>query len=181
MVTPTYYILFTSATLVSSFILYQGLKASAISLITMVLGFLVTCLGITLLQMSKIDPKNLENSHLDRRSTMLMKASRSYTDDTEKNEITGMEEPGMDALRGGFGAVGSIIRARTASRRLSSASSLGPHGGSASSGGGIRSRETSGVYTMEPLPGGIQRYSREFLIHWTDPLRCRLPFSNINH
>lgn len=151
MVTPTYYIMFTSATLISSFILYQGLKSSAVSLITMVLGFLVTCLGITLLQMSKIDPKKLDGA-LDRRSTMLMQASKNYTEDAEKNEITNMEEPGMDALRGGFGAVGSIIRARSVSRRLSNASSL-------SNQWQTRSRATSSVHPMEQLPEGIPRYS----------------------
>lgn len=152
MVTPTYYIMFTSATLISSFILYQGLKSSAVSLITMVLGFLVTCLGITLLQMSKIDPKKLDGS-LDRRSTMLMQASKSFTEDTEKNEITNMEEPGMDALRGGFGAVGSIIRARSVSRRLSNASSLSNLQWQS------RSRATSNVHPMEQLPEGMPRYS----------------------
>ncbi|GFZ51023.1 hypothetical protein JCM24511_08781 [Saitozyma sp. JCM 24511] len=121
MVVPVYFCFFTSATLVTSFILYQGLKASAVSLITMVLGFLIICLGITLLQMSKVDPKQL--SKLDRRSTMLLEAGRHGTEAEEKGDVTAMEDPGMDALRGGFGAVGSIIRARSVSRRLSSASS----------------------------------------------------------
>jgi hypothetical protein len=54
MVVPVYFCFFSSATLITSFILYQGLKASAVALITMVLGFLTTCLGITLLQMSLV-------------------------------------------------------------------------------------------------------------------------------
>ncbi|WVQ75659.1 hypothetical protein IAR50_005288 [Cryptococcus sp. DSM 104548] len=127
MVVPVYFCFFSSATLVTSFILYQGLKASAVTLITMVLGFLVTCLGITLLQLSKVDPTALENK-LDRRSTMLMEASRHPTEDVEKGDVAGMEDPGMDALRGGFGAVGSIIRARSVSRRLSSGSTLSAGG-----------------------------------------------------
>ena len=112
----------STATLISSFILYQGLKASAITLITMVLGFSVICLGITLLQMSKVDPKQLTG--LDRKSTMLFEAAHHPTEEAEKGEVSAMEDPGMDALRGGFGAVGSIIRARSMSRRMSSASSL---------------------------------------------------------
>ncbi|WVQ83683.1 hypothetical protein IAT38_005826 [Cryptococcus sp. DSM 104549] len=123
MVVPVYFCFFSSATLVTSFILYQGLKASAVTLITMVLGFLVTCLGITLLQLSKVDPEQLDTK-LDRRSTMLMQASRHQTEDAEKGEVSAYEDPGMDALRGGFGAVGSIIRARSVSRRLSNASTL---------------------------------------------------------
>ncbi|ODN77443.1 hypothetical protein L202_04621 [Cryptococcus amylolentus CBS 6039] len=133
MVVPVYFCFFSSATLITSFILYQGLKASAVTLITMVLGFLVTCLGITLLQLSKVDPEALE-SKLDRRSTMLMEASRHQTGDVEKGDVVGMEDPGMDALRGGFGAVGSIIRARSVSRRLSSGSTLS-NGGKYGAGG----------------------------------------------
>ncbi|KAK4688681.1 magnesium transporter, partial [Tremellales sp. Uapishka_1] len=138
MVVPFYFCFFSSATLVTSFILYQGLKASAVDLITMVLGFFVICLGITLLQMSKVDPKKLTG--LDRRSTMLLSADRP-TEEAEKGEVMALEDrehglsisralssnaqaAGMDALRGGFGAVGSIIRARSVSRRLSNASSL---------------------------------------------------------
>jgi hypothetical protein len=121
MVVPVYFCFFSSATLITSFILYQGLHASAVSLITMVLGFLTICLGITLLQMSKVDPKKLQS--LDRKSTMLFEAAQHPSEEAEKGEVTALEDPGMDALRGGFGAVGSIIRARSVSRRLSDASS----------------------------------------------------------
>ena len=82
--------------------------------------------------MSKIDPTQLS---LDRRSTLLLQAARAHTDSPatygqakiegdgeagEKSTII-VEDPGMDALRGSFGTVGSIIRARS-SRRLSQAS-----------------------------------------------------------
>ncbi|KAL7424519.1 hypothetical protein Q5752_000203 [Cryptotrichosporon argae] len=120
MVVPVYFCFFTSATMVTSFILYQGLKASAVTLITMVLGFLVTCLGITLLQLSKVDPVKLDG--LGRKSTLLLEAAHHATEAEEKGEVTALEDPGMDALRGGFGAVGSIIRARSISRRMSNAS-----------------------------------------------------------
>ncbi|BEI84542.1 hypothetical protein CcaverHIS002_0411460 [Cutaneotrichosporon cavernicola] len=123
MVVPVYFCYFTSATMVTSFILYKGLKAPALDLVTMVLAFLVTCFGITLLQMSKVDPKQL--SGLDRRTTMLLAASKHGTEAEEKGDVRAMEEPGMDALRGGFGAVGSIIRARSVSRRMSNASAGG--------------------------------------------------------
>jgi hypothetical protein len=122
MVVPVYFCYFSTATLITSFILYQGLKASAVTLITMVLGFLTTCLGITLLQMSKVDPNTL--TKLDRKSTILMQASRQHTEEAEKGHVSALEDPGMDALRSGFGAVGSIIRARSNSRRMSNASSL---------------------------------------------------------
>ena len=74
--------------------------------------------GITILQMSKVDPTQLNK--LDRRSTILLQVARKNTENTEKS-LSGSEDPGMDALRGSFGTVGSIIRARSA-RRLSQAS-----------------------------------------------------------
>ena len=61
--------------------------------------------------MSKVDPAQLKG--VDRKSTLLLQASRSHTERHEKNEITAVEEPGMDALRGSFGALGSMIRARS--------------------------------------------------------------------
>ncbi|KAF8590875.1 DUF803-domain-containing protein [Ramaria rubella] len=118
MVTPTYYVIFTGFTLVTTVVLYQGLKASAVQILTVVMGFLVICAGITILQMSKVDPTSLNK--LDRRSTLLLQASRRNTENAEKS-LSGNEDPGMDALRGSFGTVGSIIRARSA-RRLSQAS-----------------------------------------------------------
>lgn len=38
MVTPTYYVLFTFATLVTSIILFQGLDSTPIQIVTIVLG-----------------------------------------------------------------------------------------------------------------------------------------------
>jgi drug/metabolite transporter (DMT)-like permease len=121
MVTPTYYVIFTFFTLVTSIILYQGLKAPVVDIITIVMGFFVICAGIIILQMSKVDPQSLKK--LDRKSTILLEASRRNTELTEKS-ISGIEDPGMDALRGTFGAVGSIVRARSA-KRMSQMSSVG--------------------------------------------------------
>ena len=80
------------------------------------MAFLVICVGITILQMSKVDPASL--SKLDRRSTMLLQAARQQTELVDEKNIAAAEDPGMDTLRGSFGAIGSIIRARSA-RRLS--------------------------------------------------------------
>jgi len=141
MVTPTYYVIFTGFTLVTSVVLFQGLKATAVQILTVVMGFLVICAGITILQMSKVDPTKL--TKLDRRSTILLQASRSNTENTEKS-ISGAEDPGMDALRGSFGTVGSIIRARSA-RRLSQSSK------------GTRPRQGAGLPVIgSPMP--LQRH-----------------------
>ncbi|KAG0242390.1 hypothetical protein BGW41_004401 [Actinomortierella wolfii] len=64
MVTPIYYVLFTSATIVASIILFQGFSASFGSIVTVVMGFLVICAGIILLQTSKIDSKTGHGSSM---------------------------------------------------------------------------------------------------------------------
>lgn len=115
----TYYVLFTFATLVTSIILFQGLEASAVEIVTIVLGFLTICAGITLLQLSKIDPDDLtdkEGAGIDRNTTLLIRASRSQIGH-EKGMATGVEDPGIDSIRGGLGVIGSIVRARS-SRRI---------------------------------------------------------------
>ncbi|KAI0828855.1 DUF803-domain-containing protein [Trametes gibbosa] len=78
MVTPTYYVTFTFCTLVTSVILYQGLKASASQIITIVLAFAVICTGIIILQMTKVDPRTLAN--VDERTTLLLEAARQEVD-----------------------------------------------------------------------------------------------------
>ena len=53
LVTPTYYVFFTSSTIVTSAILFQGFKGTVTSIITVILGFLQICAGVVLLQLSK--------------------------------------------------------------------------------------------------------------------------------
>ncbi|OCH88651.1 DUF803-domain-containing protein [Obba rivulosa] len=122
MVTPTYYVIFTFFSMLTTIVLFQGLKAPAMQIITIVMGFFVICLGIVILQLSKVDPNELKIPGLDRRSTVLLQATRAHTmSDLDEKGLSAVEDPGMDALRGSFGTVGSIIRARSA-RRLSMSS-----------------------------------------------------------
>ncbi|KAH9961547.1 magnesium transporter NIPA-domain-containing protein [Russula dissimulans] len=114
----------------------QGPKASAGQILTIVMAFLVICVGITILQMSKIDPTEFKS--LDRRSTILFQAARKNTEAVEEKSLSAVEEPGIDALRGSFGTVGSIIRARSArhmSQSSATSSRIGAvgHSGPASS------------------------------------------------
>ncbi|KAI1793174.1 DUF803-domain-containing protein [Ganoderma leucocontextum] len=85
MVTPTYYVTFTFCTLVTSVILYQGLKASASQIITVVLAFAVICTGIIILQMTKIDPRQLAN--VDEHTTLLLEAARQEADPLAAHEL----------------------------------------------------------------------------------------------
>ncbi|SCZ89664.1 BZ3500_MvSof-1268-A1-R1_Chr9g10536 [Microbotryum saponariae] len=116
MVTPTYYVLFTGCTLITASILNQGFEASPVDIVTVVMGFLVICCGIILLQLSKVDPVDVAEK-LDRRSTILFTGGRSRAN-TMQEKVLEMEEPGMDALRGSFGAFGSIHRAVSARRSM---------------------------------------------------------------
>ncbi|KAJ7646491.1 magnesium transporter NIPA-domain-containing protein [Roridomyces roridus] len=152
MVTPTYYVIFTFFSILTTIVLFKGMKAPPSAIITLVMGFLVICVGITILQMSKIDPTHL--SKLDRRSTILLQAAREQTESLEEKGAHGIEDPGIDALRS-FGTVGSIIRARS-SRRMSQSSTFSnrPPGAAAPF-----DRTRPGNSTNPRLPSaGIQLY-----------------------
>ncbi|KAH9913320.1 DUF803-domain-containing protein [Epithele typhae] len=83
--TPTYYVTFTFCTLVTSVILYQGLKASASEIITIVLAFVVICTGIVILQMTKVDPRKLSN--VDEHTTLLLQAARQEADPNVAHDV----------------------------------------------------------------------------------------------
>ncbi|KAG5336302.1 hypothetical protein C0989_012239 [Termitomyces sp. Mn162] len=106
-------------------VLFRGLKSSVDRIITLVMGFFVICVGIIILQMSKIDPNSF--AKLDRRSTILLQAARSQTESVEEKDGLGIEDPGMDALRGSFGTLGSMIRARSARRMSQNSSHTAKH------------------------------------------------------
>ncbi|KAK4444886.1 putative non-imprinted in prader-willi angelman syndrome region protein 2 protein [Podospora aff. communis PSN243] len=53
LVTPTYYVYFTSTTIITSTVLFKGFKGTPTSIITVVNGFLTICSGVVLLQLSK--------------------------------------------------------------------------------------------------------------------------------
>ncbi|GAA5934991.1 uncharacterized protein JCM15063_003122 [Sporobolomyces koalae] len=132
MVTPTYFVLFTSATLVTSIILSKGFHIPATDIVTVVMGFLVICVGITLLQLSKIDPNEIKSQVLDRRSTVLLSASRAEASQHDgldaREKGLDFEDPGIDTLRGTAGAIGSIHRAMSMRRGMSRASSRADSG-----------------------------------------------------
>jgi hypothetical protein len=53
LVTPTYYVYFTSATIITSAILFKGFGGTPSQIITVIMGFLTICSGVVLLQLSK--------------------------------------------------------------------------------------------------------------------------------
>ncbi|GAA5891789.1 hypothetical protein JCM6882_006208 [Rhodosporidiobolus microsporus] len=130
MVTPVYFVIFTTCTLVTSIILNKGFSGSTVTqIITLVLGFLVICFGISILQLSKIDPEEIKEGVLDRRSTVLLSASRAEasTHDPHSEKATGIdtEDPGIDTIRGAAGVIGSVRRAISMRRSMSTMSRSG--------------------------------------------------------
>ncbi|RCH97362.1 hypothetical protein CU098_001218, partial [Rhizopus stolonifer] len=58
-VTPTYYVLFTTLTIVSSIVFYRGFDASPVNVVTCVFGFFIICSGVALLQHSRSEKSEL--------------------------------------------------------------------------------------------------------------------------
>ena len=91
MVTPTYYVYFTSTTIITSSVLFQGFRGTAVQIITVVMGFLTICAGVVLLQLSK-SAKDVPDTAI-------------FTGDLDQIHMIGDQEqpetePKADALRG---------------------------------------------------------------------------------
>ncbi|GFG11725.1 magnesium transporter NIPA2 [Aspergillus udagawae] len=106
LVTPTYYVFFTSSTIVSSAILFQGFKGTGMQIATVILGFLQICAGVVLLQLSK-SAKDVPDAAV-------------FKGDLDQiREVAAQEEPETepkaDSIRG---AAAIIRRISTARRRM---------------------------------------------------------------
>jgi len=112
MVTPVYYVFFTSSTLVASVILFQGFSASASAIMTVVLGFFVICAGVVLLQTSR----NASQAEAARKSKSTLDLhsnddeDRSILED-EKKEDLDLGPMGLRAVP--FDAIRQMVRAST--------------------------------------------------------------------
>ena len=104
LVTPTYYVFFTSSTIVTSAILFQGFKGTPTSIITVVLGFLQICSGVVLLQLSK-SAKDVPDAAVFKGD---LDQVRTVAEQEEPES-----EPKADAIRG----TAAIIRRLSKSRQ----------------------------------------------------------------
>ncbi|GAM35602.1 hypothetical protein TCE0_017f04056 [Talaromyces pinophilus] len=104
LVTPTYYVMFTSSTIVTSAVLFQGFSGSAMSIVTMVMGFLTICSGVVLLQLSK--------SAKDVPDAAVFKGDLDQIREVSEQEASEIE-PKADAIRG----TAAIIRRISVSRQ----------------------------------------------------------------
>ena len=104
LVTPTYYVYFTSSTIVTSAVLFQGFHGTAIQIVDVVMGFLVICSGVVLLQLAKsskdVPDAAVFKGDLDQVRTVA---------EVEEPEF----EPRADTIRGGAGIVRAMSRIRT--------------------------------------------------------------------
>lgn len=104
LVTPTYYVFFTSSTIVTSAILFRGFKGTGIQIATVIMGFLVICSGVVLLQMSK--------SAKDVPDAAVFKGDLDQIREIGEQEQP-ESEPKADALRG----TSALLRRISVSRR----------------------------------------------------------------
>ncbi|RYP69731.1 hypothetical protein DL771_005933 [Monosporascus sp. 5C6A] len=103
MVTPTYYVYFTSTTIITSSVLFQGFRGTPTQIFTVVMGFLTICAGVVLLQLSK-SAKDVPDTAV-------------FTGDLDQIQMIAEQEqpetePKADAIRGTAAIVRRISVAR---------------------------------------------------------------------
>ncbi|KAL5051442.1 hypothetical protein BDW71DRAFT_53689 [Aspergillus fruticulosus] len=104
LVTPTYYVFFTSSTIISSAILFRGFKGTGMQIATVIMGFLQICAGVVLLQLSK--------SAKDVPDAAVFKGDLDQVREVATQEEPEFE-PKADAIRG----TAAIIRRLSTPRR----------------------------------------------------------------
>lgn len=103
LVTPTYYVFFTSATIVTSAILFQGFKGSGIEIATVIMGFFQICAGVVLLQVSK-SAKDVPDAAVFRGDLDQIREIATQQDPES--------EPKADSIRGAASIIRRISTAR---------------------------------------------------------------------
>ncbi len=115
LVTPTYYVFFTSATIVTSAVLFRGFKGTPTSIVTVVLGFLQICAGVVLLQLSK-SAKDVPDAAVFKGD---LDQVRTVAEQEEPES-----EPKADAIRG---AAAIVRRFSTARQKMEAAEAKRVH------------------------------------------------------
>lgn len=104
LVTPTYYVMFTSATIITSAILFQGFKGTGIQIATVIIGFMQICAGVVLLQLSK-SAKDVPDAAI-------------FKGDLDQiREVAAVEEPESEPKADSIRGAASIIRRISTARR----------------------------------------------------------------
>ncbi|CAO3699834.1 unnamed protein product [Rhizopus stolonifer] len=101
-VTPTYYVIFTTLSIISSIVFYRGFDASPVNIITCVFGFLIICSGVALLQQDRNDNPLLEDManrsdiSNNQQERLLYQSEKYFTSEEDLHEL---EEGGSDSSR----------------------------------------------------------------------------------
>lgn len=103
LVTPTYYVFFTSSTIITSAVLFRGFNGTPSSIATVVMGFLQICSGVVLLQLSK-SAKDVPDTEVFRGD---FDQVRTVAEQSEPES-----EPKADAIRGTAAIIRRISVAR---------------------------------------------------------------------
>lgn len=104
LVTPTYYVFFTSATIITSAILFRGFKGTGMQIATVIMGFLQICAGVVLLQLSK-SAKDVPDSAV-------------FKGDLDQiREVATQEEPETEPKADSIRGTAAIIRRISTPRR----------------------------------------------------------------
>ncbi|KAI8335151.1 magnesium transporter NIPA-domain-containing protein [Chlamydoabsidia padenii] len=117
LVTPTYYVIFTTMTIISSTILFQGFNASGTDIASCVMGFFCICSGVALLHHSSASPTNDEKQKGDvenkvERSDSIQQPSSllDIFDRDSKTELANGNEAFFSAPFNGIGRYASTTR-----------------------------------------------------------------------
>ncbi|KAJ6172388.1 hypothetical protein N7470_001455 [Penicillium chermesinum] len=104
LVTPTYYVFFTSATIITSAVLFRGFKGTGIQIATVIMGFLQICSGVVLLQLSK-SAKDVPDAAV-------------FKGDLDQiREVVTQEEPESEPKADSIRGAASILRRISTARR----------------------------------------------------------------
>ncbi|KAF9023053.1 hypothetical protein BGZ52_000099 [Haplosporangium bisporale] len=112
MVTPVYYVFFTSATLIASVILFQGFSASPSAIMTVVMGFFVICAGVVLLQTSK-SAAHSEAMKRSKSNLSLQSENGDEINDYLDDQKEGLELGPLGLRAVPFDAIRQMVRAST--------------------------------------------------------------------
>lgn len=172
LVTPTYYVIFTTMTIVSSIVLYRGFDASPVDIATCVIGFLSICSGVALLHNSKSEPEKeskkddekvlLDESVVRRKSIFQMFENKNQVDLEDDNDHHGSQNPGAADL---FPAPFSGI-SRYASTTKRSQSIITRHRLKTNSSEVVITRPHSNTISIGNTSVGEEGYNRE--LRWRD-------------
>ncbi|KAG1438429.1 hypothetical protein G6F56_012638 [Rhizopus delemar] len=103
LVTPTYYVIFTTLTIVSSIVLYRGFDTSAVDIVTCVFGFVCICSGVALLHHSKSsqleeEKREEDEERVDEEKILLEEPSLLQMFEEKRDQEQQDEQPGAADL-----------------------------------------------------------------------------------